>query len=121
MVRITVGRSGYYDIYGMPISMERWTQLFGQVRHVGDERLMIKGREYHVSTVWLGLDHSFGYGPPLIFETMIFPADGKFDELYQDRYTTMQQAREGHWRAKRWLYKQLGAKAPVLIHKGRKP
>ena len=25
-----------------------------------------------VSTVWLGLDHGFGVGPPLIFETMVF-------------------------------------------------
>lgn len=30
--------------------------------------------DLEVSTVWLGLDHSFGLGPPLIFETMIFEA-----------------------------------------------
>lgn len=27
---------------------------------------------YWVSTVFLGLDHSFGHGPPVLFETMIF-------------------------------------------------
>jgi hypothetical protein len=27
---------------------------------------------YRVSTVFLGLDHSFGHGPPVLFETMIF-------------------------------------------------
>lgn len=115
------GKSGYYDKYGMPIAMSRWTELFGQERHVGDDRLTLKGRKYHVSTIWLGLDHAFGYGPPLIFETMIFPNGKSEDELYQDRYSTLAQAREGHWRAKRWLYRELGVKPPVLIHKGRKP
>ena len=31
--------------------------------HVGD---------YWISTVFLGLDHSFHHGPPVLFETMIF-------------------------------------------------
>lgn len=34
--------------------------------------------EIMVSTVFLGLDHSFGAGPPQIFETMIF--GGQFDQ-----------------------------------------
>ncbi len=49
-----------------------------------------------VSTVFLGLDHSFGSGPPLLFETMIFggPEDG-----YCDRYTTWAEAEVGHAKA----------------------
>jgi len=52
--------------------------------------------EISVSTVFLGLDHSFGYGPPVLFETMIFggPEDG-----YQERYTTWDEAVEGHKKA----------------------
>ena len=46
-----------------------------------------------VSTVFLGLDHSFGEGPPLLFETMIF--GGPFDQE-QERYTTWEQAEAGH-------------------------
>ena len=34
--------------------------------------------EAYVSTVFLSLDHSFGSGPPLLFETMVF--GGKFDQ-----------------------------------------
>lgn len=49
-----------------------------------------------VSTVFLGLDHAFGYGPPLLFETMIF--GGKHDE-YQERYSTWDEAEAGHKRA----------------------
>lgn len=52
-----------------------------------------------VSTVWLGLDHTFsGEGPPLIFETMVFPSKGDFSETYCERYSTLEEARAGHER-----------------------
>lgn len=46
-----------------------------------------------VSTVFLGLDHSFGGKVPLVFETMVFegPLDGQMD-----RYSTWDQAETGH-------------------------
>ena len=46
-----------------------------------------------VSTVFLGLDHSFGGAPPILFETMIF--GGKHDED-QSRYATWKEAVAGH-------------------------
>ena len=51
-----------------------------------------------VSTVFLGLNHQFGDGPPLLFETMIFgPADQERE--HQWRYSTWEQAEEGHKKA----------------------
>lgn len=49
-----------------------------------------------VSTVFLGIDHAFGYGPPQLFETMILggPHDG-----YQERCATWEQAEAMHRRA----------------------
>ena len=46
-----------------------------------------------VSTVFLGLDHSFDHGEPVLWETMIFggPHDG-----YQNRYTSREAAVRGH-------------------------
>lgn len=44
-----------------------------------------------ISTVWLGLDHSFHGGPPLIFETMTFP-----DSENCERYSTEAEALAGH-------------------------
>ena len=46
-----------------------------------------------VSTVFLGLDHQFGKGPPLLFETLVFggPRDGD-----QWRYSTWDEAEAGH-------------------------
>ena len=72
---------------------ETWAKWFGQANRtvasdfIGDVR---------VSTVFLGLDHSWGNGPPLIFETMIF--GGPHDQ-YQERYTTWEQAEAGHAKA----------------------
>ena len=50
----------------------------------------------HISTVFLGLDHSFGDGLPLLFDTMIF--DGMDDE-YQTRCSTWDEALVQHQEA----------------------
>ena len=49
--------------------------------------------EISVSTVFLGLNHNWGDGPPLLFETMIF--DGEHDEE-KWRYATWDEAIAGH-------------------------
>jgi hypothetical protein len=48
-----------------------------------------------VSTVFLGLDHQWGKGPPLLFETMIF-RDGETCEC--ERCSTWLQAEAQHLR-----------------------
>lgn len=55
-----------------------------------------------VSTVFIGIDHNFGEGPPLLFETMIFNDGGEHDQ-YQERYSTRQEALAGHIKALRLL------------------
>ena len=55
-----------------------------------------------ISTVDLGIDHSFGIGEPLYYETMVFAKNGKdiiFDDLYCERYSTEKEAIEGHKKA----------------------
>jgi hypothetical protein len=52
-----------------------------------------KKGKVEVSTVFLGLDHSFGQGRPVLFETMIF--GGKHDQD-QERYCTWKEAEKGH-------------------------
>ena len=52
-----------------------------------------KGKVSLVSTVFLGMDHQFGDGPPMVFETLVF--GGPFaDEM--DRYSTLDEAKAGH-------------------------
>ena len=67
---------------------------------------------YFVSTVWLGLDHGMlGSVRPLIFETMVFRKgkDGviKYNELDMSRYSTEQEAIEGHNQmVEKWVNKK---------------
>lgn len=118
----------YYDMYGNPVSRERWAQLLMQPKHVAEDYVSVRGRRFRISTVWLGLDHNFmGDGPPLIFETMIFVGDS-LSELYCIRYESRERALIGHRRAKRWLRQDVHALIQEereanrpLIHKGGKP
>jgi hypothetical protein len=53
--------------------------------------------ELRVSTVWLGLDHGYNGGPPVIFETMVFDHrdDGQWNNELT-RYCTEEEAMRGH-------------------------
>ncbi len=55
--------------------------------------------EVTISTVFLGLNHNYGEGEPILFETMIF--GGKHDKE-MEQYSTWEQAEEGH---KKWVDK----------------
>ena len=85
------GVSGHYDRHGNPIEMMDWAARLADddYKRVAIDKLP----DGDVSTVWLGLDHRFGAGPPLIFETLVFggPLDGEMQ-----RYSTEQDAQAGH-------------------------
>lgn len=89
-------RSRYYVLDGRvarPVeSMEQWAKAFEGDRHVAQDTV----GEIRVSTVFLGIDHSFGDGPPLIFETMIF--GGPHDQ-HQTRCSTYGEAERQHQEA----------------------
>lgn len=78
-------------------SLFEWAKWFETAeRHVGKTIVAI---DIKVSTVFLGLDHQYGDGEPILFETMVF--GGKHDQE-MERYSTWEQAEEGH---KRWVNK----------------
>ena len=68
-----------------------WAAFFedAEARRVGAD---VVG-DVRVSTVFLGIDHSWGAGPPLYFETMVF--GGTWDQEC-DRYSTWDEAAAGH-------------------------
>lgn len=82
----------YYDKEGKPLSLYVWAYMFEDMlyRRIGWTEFP---NGAYVSTVWLGLDHSFGCGPPLIFESMVF--DGVHDQETV-RYSTEAEALAGH-------------------------
>jgi hypothetical protein len=88
---------GLYILRGrlaVPVqTVEEWGRWFGtHDRHVADD--IIGG--CRISTVFIGIDHSFGAGDlPILFETMTFePPDG--DEVACERCGTWEEAVEMH-------------------------
>lgn len=68
----------------------QWMQDNKNNRHVGKDDVP----EGRVSTVFLGLDHSFGdSGGPVLFETLVF--GGRLDGE-MERYMTWDEAEAGH-------------------------
>lgn len=66
-----------------------------------------------VSTVFLGLNHAFDpLGPPMIFETMVFPPDSSSD-VFCERYSTYAKAEAGHVRAVALVKDHLAAGKPL--------
>jgi hypothetical protein len=73
----------------------RWYQTAERhVAHDMDENDPT-GQKIRVSTVFLGMDHSWGSGPPVLWETMVF---GGLLDGEQIRYTSHADAFEGHQR-----------------------
>lgn len=90
----------YYDRNNRPLSLDEYATLLRdrEYKRVCSDYV----GSYWVSTVWLGLDHAFMGGPPLVFESMVF-ADTAEDsselgeDRFSDRYTTEHQAVLGHY------------------------
>lgn len=70
-----------------------WALMFDRENRVVNKTTT--SNNHYVSTVFLGLDHSWTEDKVLLFETMIFSEDKDVDE-YQERYSTWQEAEEGH-------------------------
>lgn len=82
----------FYDKQGNEILIEFWMQM------LADDEYRVVGQHEAggvlVSTVWLGLDHSFGGEVSKIFETMVF-SKGMQEDVCR-RYATLAEALRGH-------------------------
>jgi hypothetical protein len=109
------------------VDLFTWAEWFERHRDRVIRQTQIRRGEVEgpwVSTVFLGLDHNFGWaGPPLLYETMVFAnarewreptewmPDGHWtlgDDLDCERHSTWAEAMTGHeamverWGAKWW-------------------
>lgn len=98
----------FYNRSGEPLSALEWTALYDDISYCRLLSTDLPDGKW-VSTVWLGIDHNFGFGPPLIFETMVFAAETRDfslgllgqespEILDMARYHTEEEAMAGHWR-----------------------
>jgi len=100
----------YFDKDGTPLpNTLEWGEKFEDPEYKRVAETTLPDGTW-VSTVWLGLDHQYGDGPPLIFETMVFPfynqREGlkRMEDRDMERYSTLQEAEEGHRRmVDKWM------------------
>jgi hypothetical protein len=81
----------WFDRQGQPLTIERANDLLGDRDYARVAEHTEAG--CWVSTVWLGLNHNWSGGVPLLFETMIF---GPVMDGHQWRYPTEAAALAGH-------------------------
>lgn len=77
-------------------TLMEWVEWYENPENRRIAQIKIKAKGIRISTVFLGLDHSFDGGPPLLFETMIF---GGEHDGYCERYVTYEEAEIGHQKA----------------------
>ncbi len=73
-----------------PVTFQEWGQWWENT-----DRTVAKTKigKVLVSTVFLSLNHQWGYGQPLLFETIVF---GGLLDGEMERYSTLDEARVGH-------------------------
>jgi hypothetical protein len=80
---------------------ENFRDMTMQEKRVAETTVQTQAHgEIWVSTVFLGLDHGWDGGPPVLFESMAFAKDGVGDidyaEKFAERYCTWEEAVKGH-------------------------
>lgn len=93
----------YFNRKSEPIGMGMWCALGKRSKYKIVQQDII--RNLQASTVWLGMNHSIFEKEPMIFETMVFDISGRLfrSQGYQQRYTTEQEAMQGHKEAVKWI------------------
>jgi len=117
-------RPDYYILGddGEPVAVAAMTWALWFETHHSD-RVVLRTRpasHSQVSTVFLGLDHAWSGGPPILWETMIF--GGPFDG-HQLRYTTRLDALTGHARTEELVeaYRQAPRRTKWALRKAIAP
>lgn len=113
---------GRYVLIGrVPVredNLIEWATKFEQGKNIVKQEQI---RGVKISTVFLGLDHNWSGGKPVLFETMIF--EGKHDQ-YQTRCSTWEEAEEMHREAvdlvRYDIFKPVVRWVRTLLHNGSK-
>lgn len=90
----------WYDRQGHPITADQANTLLGDPAYKRVALTDITSSSdssvnYRISTVWLGADHNWGGGQPILFETMVFGGGEQQDQTMW-RWHTEDEARAGH-------------------------
>lgn len=97
----------WFNRQGKPITIEEWATLSRNLEYKRVAETTIGS--LWVSTVWLGIDHGFAMPGtkhlPVIFETMIFPAEETYwqhgraaENVVNDLHVELRELVESQWR-----------------------
>ena len=84
--------SHYFNKQGKAISERKFFTLLKDESYRRINLTLLPGGR-SVSTIWLGINHQFGSGAPIIFETL-YQGDTVGEET--KRYSTLEEAIAGH-------------------------
>ena len=79
---------------GIPVpepDLMKWAEFFEKTENRIVKQDEIDGVK--ISTIFLGINHNFGEGIPILYETMVFGGDSHGD---MERYATVEEALVGH-------------------------
>jgi len=84
------------------VDMMTWAQWFSQ-----NDRLVAEDFTgfYRLSSVFLGIDHQWGKGPPMLFETMVFLRESEIKKIFGRYRPVNEEAFElgdTQWRYSSW-------------------
>lgn len=115
----------YYILKGHEVAVtdeiSEWGRCMDSVeRFVGDTQ----NEYFRVSTAFLGVNHQYGKGPPILFETMVFIKPPYMDIVPQDesldgitnRYSSWDDAAAGHESQVRRLTLQIETKKAMFLN-----
>jgi hypothetical protein len=89
----TIDQDGRVQGKPDPVVWSRWVETADRVIARTTVTNETTGGQVKVLTVFIGVDHQFVEGPPILFETVV--AGGQRDKTVE-RYSTIEEARRGH-------------------------
>lgn len=105
--------TGKYVLSGQTPVPEPDPLKWGEWHETADRQVALtQVGPYHISTVFLGIDHRFMHkGPPLLFQTMVFSTDptGDAEDRRMDLCSTWSEAEEMHARMVKLMQEKCAA------------
>lgn len=87
----------------VPCTIEEWGKLYDENRQAKKIVNQEYVDNYFISTIFLGINHSFNEGELTVFETMVFDKNDNGNDIYCTRCGTYEDALNHHQRAVKWV------------------
>lgn len=95
----------FVDKYGREIDLTTWGKLHSDTSYIMINQTTLFDGKW-ISTIWIGINHSFVVGKEMFFETIVFENENNLNAIHIERYTTLKEAKTGHKKVvEHWMEK----------------